>query len=64
MTRSFNAATTINSRTTTSLGLRSVRAAALYGIATPARPLNTSAARYSDATTVLDKVNMNKSPVY
>lgn len=63
-TRSVNAATAIKSRTTVRLGLHNVRAAALYGITTLARPLGHDADRYSDATTVLDEINMNKSPVY
>lgn len=62
-TRSVNAGTAIASKTSTRLGLRSVRAAALYGKATLALSLNGNADRYSDATTVLDEINMNRSPV-
>ena len=63
-TRAVNAGTKIVSKTATRLGLASVRAAALYGIATRGLAQPGNANRYSDATTVLDEINMNKSPVY
>lgn len=63
-TRRINAATAIRSKTATRLGLRTVRAAALYAIATLALPLDGNADRYSDAIRVLDEINMNRSEVY
>jgi uncharacterized repeat protein (TIGR01451 family) len=63
-TRRINAGTAIASKTDSRLGLRNVREAALYGIATLRLPLAGNANRYSDATTVLDEINLNKSERY
>ena len=63
-TRRINAATAISSKTDARLGLRTVRAAALYGIATLALPPDGNADRYSDAIRSLDEINMNRSEVY
>ncbi|MEA2931264.1 MAG: hypothetical protein QOI56_49, partial [Actinomycetota bacterium] len=64
-TRRVNAGTTVKSKTATSLGVTTVRGAALFARATLAMPVNQSTAgRYSDATTVLDEINNNRSPVY
>ena len=62
--RRINAGTAIASKTDRRLGLANVRDAALYGIATLALPAAGNADRYSDATLVLDEINMNKSEVY
>jgi uncharacterized repeat protein (TIGR01451 family) len=64
-TRRINAGTAISSRTAAQLGLRTVRDAALYAIATLALPVNAAnSARYSDANKVLDEINNNRSEVY
>jgi hypothetical protein len=63
-TRRINAATAISSKNSARLGLRTVRAAALYGIATLALPLDGNVDRYSDAIRVLDEINMNRSEIY
>jgi uncharacterized repeat protein (TIGR01451 family) len=64
-TRRVNAGTTVKSKTATSVGVTTVRGAALFARATLAMPVNQSTAgRYSDATTVLDEINNNRSPVY
>jgi uncharacterized repeat protein (TIGR01451 family) len=64
-TRRINAATEIDSRLARRLGLANVRDAVIYAHDTlelPATKANRS--RYSDATTVLDEINNNKSEVY
>ncbi len=64
-TRRINAGTVISSKTAKRLGLSNVREAALYARATLALPLNKSTqTRYSDATQLLDEVNLNRSEVY
>jgi hypothetical protein len=63
-TRRINAGTAIASKTDSRLGLRNVREAALHGIATLRLPLAGNANRYSDAATVLDEINTNKSERY
>ncbi len=61
-TRRVNAATVIQSRLDTRLGLGTVRDAALYAVSTLALPVNpASATRYSNATTVLDEINTDRS---
>ena len=62
--RRINAGTAISSRTATRLGLTNVRGAALYGIATLGLPAAAYRDRYSDATTVLDEINRNRSETY
>jgi len=62
--RRINAGTAISSRLTSRLGLANVRAAALYGIATLALPAAANRSRYSDATEVLDDINLNRSEIY
>jgi hypothetical protein len=64
-TRRINAGTAISSRVAGRLGLLTVRDAALYAIDTLALPVNAATRdRYSDATTVLDEINNNRSEVY
>ncbi len=64
-TRRINAGTLIDSKLTQKLGLVNVRDAARYAQATLLLPADkTNRDRYSDATTVLDQINNNKSPVY
>ncbi|MCA1682614.1 MAG: DUF11 domain-containing protein [Actinobacteria bacterium] len=63
-TRRIGPSTAITSKTDVRLGLTTVRAAALYSIATLALPVETSSARYSDAIQVLDEINQNKSEQY
>jgi uncharacterized repeat protein (TIGR01451 family) len=64
-TRRINAATRIDSRTANRLALRTVRDAALYAIGTLPLPVNSAnRTRYSNATLVLDEINLNKSEVY
>jgi hypothetical protein len=61
-TRRLNAGTLIDSRLARRLGLADVGAAAEYGIATLALPLNKSTSnRYSDAATALDEINNRRS---
>jgi len=62
--RRINAATAIASKTATRLAITNVRGAALFGIATLALPQSSNKDRYSDATQVLDEINLNKSEVY
>jgi uncharacterized repeat protein (TIGR01451 family) len=64
-TRRINAGTAISSRTADRLGLTNVRDAALYATATLLLPLDaTTQGRYSDAISVLEEINANKSEVY
>jgi uncharacterized repeat protein (TIGR01451 family) len=63
-TRRINAGTTISSKTTVRLGLKNVAAAARYTMATLSLAPATNAARYNDATTITNEINLNKSPVY
>jgi uncharacterized repeat protein (TIGR01451 family) len=64
-TRRVSASTAIESRTADRLGLGNIREAVLYGQATLAMPVDPSTQeRYSDATTVLDEINMNRSERY
>jgi len=64
-TRRINADTRISSSTANRLGLTNVRAAMLYAMATRLLPVNsTTQKRYSDAITVLDEINTNRSEVY
>lgn len=61
-TRRLNPGTLINSRLASRLGLADVGAAAEFGIATLALPLNRSTSdRYSDAATALDEINNRRS---
>jgi hypothetical protein len=63
--RRVNAGTLIRSKTAERLGLTNVRDAALFAIATLPLPVtNATKNQYSNATTVLDEINRNKSPVY
>lgn len=62
--RRINAATAISSKLATRLQLKTVRDAALYGIATLALAPKTNRDRYSDAIIVLDEINRNVSEVY
>jgi uncharacterized repeat protein (TIGR01451 family) len=64
-TRRINAGTGIDSRLTRRLGLANVRDAAIYAKATLLLPATKEDRdRYSDATTVLDQTNNNRSTVY
>ena len=64
-TRRINAATLIESKTASRLGLHNVAEAAIYAMDTLALPVNAAnSARYGDATKVLDEINSNKSEVY
>jgi uncharacterized repeat protein (TIGR01451 family) len=63
-TRRINADTVISSKTANSLGLHTVRDAALYAIATLSLSPTTNANRYVQATTVLDEINSNHSESY
>ena len=64
-TRRINASTHIVSRTATSVGVSTVGAAARYAIATLALPrTSATAARYVDATTLLDEIDTGKSERY
>jgi uncharacterized repeat protein (TIGR01451 family) len=64
-TRRINAGTLIESRTADRLGLNNVRDAALYAIDTLKLPVNSAnRARFSDATRILDEINLNRSEVY
>jgi hypothetical protein len=63
--RRINAGTTIDSPLTRKLGIGTVGEAVRFAFETLAQPLNSStAARYSDATTLLDQIANNKSEVY
>ena len=62
--RRINAGTLTSSKTANKLGLRNVRGAALYAIATLGLPQKPNATRYSDITTVLDEINRNASEIY
>jgi uncharacterized repeat protein (TIGR01451 family) len=63
--RRINAGTTIDSSLTRKLGIDTVGEAVRFAFETLAQPLNSStAARYSDATTLLDQIANNKSEVY
>ena len=62
---SVNAGTTISSKTAKRLGLSNVREVALYAQATLVLPLTKATqTRYSDATRMLDEINLNRSEVY
>jgi uncharacterized repeat protein (TIGR01451 family) len=64
-TRRINAGTTISSKTADRLGLANVRAAAIFAMDTLRLPVDpTNAAKYDDATRILDEINNNKSEVY
>lgn len=64
-TRRINAGTLIDSRLTARLGLTNVRDAVLYAQATLLLPVDSAnRARYSDATTVLEEINANRSEAY
>lgn len=63
-TRRINAGTAIASKTNSRLGLQNVREAALYAVTTLGVPFNGNEGRYSDAITVLDEINSNKSERY
>jgi len=64
-TRQINAGTSIKSKTTTRLGLTTVRSADMYAMGTLKLPVTTkNMGQYSDATTVLDEINNGKSEVY
>ena len=64
-TRRINAATPIQSKTASLLGLHNVAEAAVYAMDTLALPANAAnSARYDDATKVLDEINSNKSEIY
>jgi hypothetical protein len=54
----------INSAITRQLGLDSVKEAAEYAMGTLTLPVTGNRERYSDATTVLDQINSNRSEVY
>jgi uncharacterized repeat protein (TIGR01451 family) len=63
--RRINAGTSVRSKLASKLTVTNVRDAALYGIATLILPVNNATkGRYSDATTLIDEINRNKSPVY
>lgn len=64
--RRVNAGTRISSRTATQVGTTTVRAAVIYSTDTLVLPPTTTAnkTRYSNATTLLDEINTNKSPVF
>ena len=62
--RRINASTAIVSKTAKRLGTANVRGAALYGIATLGLAQASNRDRYSDATQVLDEINLDQSEVY
>ena len=62
--RRISAVTAIKSRTASRLGLRTVRDAARYAMATLSLPVAGNAARYTDAIRVMDEINNNLSEVY
>jgi uncharacterized repeat protein (TIGR01451 family) len=63
--RRINAGTLIRSKTAERLGLTNVRDAALFAISTLPLPVtNATKTQYSNASTVIDEINRNKSPVY
>jgi uncharacterized repeat protein (TIGR01451 family) len=63
--RRINAATVIDSKLTRRLGLANVRDAVVYAQETLNLPLTKATqTRYSDATSILDQVNLNKVEVY
>lgn len=64
-TRRINAGTGISSKTAATLGLTTVRGAAIYAGSTLALPVNSSTReRYSNINRVLDDVNNNRILVY
>jgi len=64
-TRRINAGTLLDSRLTARLGLTNVRDAVLYAQATLLLPVTSAnRPRFSDATTVLDQINANRSEAY
>jgi hypothetical protein len=64
-TRRINAGTAISSRKAARLRLANVRDAVLYATATLALPVNSSTrSRYTDATDVIEEINLNRSEVY
>ncbi|MEP6600070.1 MAG: hypothetical protein ABJB98_11600, partial [Actinomycetota bacterium] len=63
--RRINAATLLDSKLTTQLGLKNVRDAVRYAEATLALPFGpATAARYDNATRILDDIVTNRSPRY
>jgi uncharacterized repeat protein (TIGR01451 family) len=63
--RRINAATAIDSKLARRLGLSNVRDAVIYAFGTLQQPLTkATSGRYSDATSILDSINTNKSPLY
>ncbi|HET6614932.1 MAG TPA: hypothetical protein VFH62_03505, partial [Dehalococcoidia bacterium] len=63
--RRVNAGTLVKSKLATKLGLANVRDVAIFGIDTLKLPVsNATKGRYSDATTVVEEVDRNRSPVY
>jgi hypothetical protein len=63
--RRINAATAIDSKLARRLGLSNVRDAVLYSFTTLDLPLvKATSARYSDATSLLESINTNKSLIY
>jgi uncharacterized repeat protein (TIGR01451 family) len=62
--RRINAGTAISSKTANRLGITNVRGAALYGIATLELAQASHRDRWSDATRMLDEINLNQSEAY